>query len=751
MTRTARAALLLALLALPVAALADGLIVIDRPPGVPPGHYAFAPMEVRYHHVTVKIADQLATTSVDQVFWNPNNARLEGTYLFPIPKGAHIDRFAMDINGTMVEAELLDADKARRIYEDIVRRMRDPALLEYAGQGLYKVRIFPIEPRSEKRIKLSYSQLLRADGGMVEYTYPLNTEKFSAQPLQSVSVKVDLEVKDGIRSLFSPSHEVEISRKGTTRATVGFEAKDIRPDTDFQLYYAPKATDEVGLSVLTYNDGDPDGGFFALLASPNSDPGREQVVAKDIVFVLDTSGSMAEKGKLEQARRALRFCLANLNAADRFEVVRFSTEAEPLFERLVDATPANRKRAEEFVDGFRPVGGTAIEDALTRALEPAAEQSRPDRPYVVVFLTDGKPTIGSTNDDEIVGRVRKAMGERLVRVFSFGIGVDVNAHLLDRLTETTHAASQYVLPDEDIEVKVSAFFTKINAPVLANLKLKLTGGARASKLAPAELPDLFRGEQLVVFGRYSGSGDTALTLSGSVNGKPRSFTTEAAFPRRASGNEALARLWATRRVGFLLDQVRLHGESKELKDEVTDLARRYGIVTPYTAYLIVEDEKDRNVPVASRSLQVIDGDRVVNEAVRGSFRAVQEEKSGEGAVGGAMAMDSMKEEVTVSSPAPTRGRPMALPGTTIEKTQRVQQAIQQQATRFRQGRTFIQNGPWWIDTQVQSKPGARRQQVKLGSAEYFDLLATHPDASAWLSVGRQVQVLLGDVVYEISE
>ncbi|HPC82238.1 MAG TPA: VIT and VWA domain-containing protein [Thermoanaerobaculaceae bacterium] len=738
-------------LALPLVAAADGLIVIDRPPGVPPGHYAFAPMEVRYHHVTVKIADQLATTSVDQMFFNPNDSRLEGTYLFPIPKGAHIDRFSMDINGTMVDAELLDAEKARRIYEDIVRRMRDPALLEYAGQGVYKVRIFPIEPRSEKRIKLSYSQLLRSDGGMVEYTYPLNTEKFSARPLQSVSVKVELEVKDGIRTLFSPSHEVEIARRGTTRATVGFEAKDIRPDTDFHLYYAPKVTDEVGLSVLTFNDGDPDGGFFALLASPDTDPSRAQVVAKDVVFVLDTSGSMAEKGKLEQAKRALRFCLANLNVVDRFEVVRFSTEAEPLFEKLVEASAANRTRAEQFVDGFRPVGGTAVEDALTRALEPLAVQGRADRPYVVVFLTDGRPTIGSTNDDEIVARVRKAMGERLVRVFSFGIGIDVNTHLLDRLTETTRAASQYVLPDEDIEVKVSRFFTKINAPVLADLKLRFSGGARASKLAPAELPDLFRGEQLVVFGRYSGFGDTAVTLSGSVNGKPRSFTTEAAFPRRASGNEALARLWATRRVGYLLDQIRLHGESEELRQEVTDLARRYGIVTPYTAYLIVEDERDRGVPVASRSLQVIDGDREASEAVRTSFDAVQAEKSGEGAVGGAVAMDAMKGSSSLAAPAPTARREMALPGTTTAKTQRVQQALQQQATRFLRNRTFIQNGAWWIDTQVQSKPAARRVQVKLGSPEYFGLLARHPDAPAWLSVGRQVQLLLDDVVYEVTE
>lgn len=744
------ASFLVAAMILPVVAAADGLIVIDRPVGVPPGHYSFAPMEVKYHHVTVQIKDQLATTSVDQVFFNPNSARLEGTYLFPIPKGAHIDTFAMDINGTMVEAELLDAEKARRIYEDIVRRMKDPALMEYAGQGLYKVRIFPIEPRSDKRIKLSYSQLLRADGGMIEYTYPLNTEKFSAQPLQSVAVKVDIEVKDGIRTLFSPSHEVDVSRQGTTRATVGFEARNTRPDTDFQLYYAPRTTTEVGLSVLTFHDGDPEGGFFALLASPSPETAREQVVAKDVVFVLDTSGSMAENGKLDQARRALRFCVANLNTVDRFEVVRFSTEAEPLFEKLVEANTDNRAKAVAFVDSFRPVGGTAIEDALIRALAPSQAPGQSDRPYVVVFLTDGRPTIGSTNDDEIVTRLRTAMGDRMVRVFSFGIGVDVNTHLLDRLTETTRAASQYVLPDEDIEVKVSSFFTKINSPVLADLKLKLSGGARASKLAPAALPDLFRGEQLVVFGRYSGAGDTAVTLSGLVNGKPRSFTTEASFPRRASGNESLARLWATRRVGFLLDQIRLHSESRELRDEVTDLARRYGIVTPYTAYLIVEDEKGRSVPVASRSLQIIDRDEGLSGGVGAAYEAVQVETSGRGAVDSAMALGDMKRSAA-AAPAPTPHRAITLPGTTAEKSQRVHSALQQQATRFRRNRTFIQNGAWWIDTQVQSQPAARRVQVKLGSSEYFELLSKHPDAPAWLSVGRQVQLLLGDVVYEVAE
>src|SRR4029079_11333200 len=167
-----------------------------------------------YHHVTVDIKDQVAVTSVDQEFVNPNGQQLEGTYLFPLPAGAHIDKFSMDINGKMQEAELLPADKARSIYEDIVRRHRDPALLEYVGKGAFRVRIFPIEPNSTKRVRLKYTQLLKADSGLVEYTYPLNTEKFSARPLKDVSVKVDLNCKRPIKSVYSPSHNVDIRRHG---------------------------------------------------------------------------------------------------------------------------------------------------------------------------------------------------------------------------------------------------------------------------------------------------------------------------------------------------------------------------------------------------------------------------------------------------------------------------------------------------------------------------------------------------------
>lgn len=747
-------------LCLSLAAAADGLIVIrDFPPDVRPVpgvSPAWTPLEVRYHHVTAKVTGRVAVTEVDQVFYNPSGSRLEGTYLFPIPKGAQIDTFSMDVNGKMTQAELLDAAKARGIYEEIVRKMRDPALLEYLGQGLFKVRIFPIEPRSEKRVKLKYTEILTQDGGLFRYLYPLNTEKFSAQPLRSVSVKVDVDLPEGIRTIYSPSHEVEVVRHGPKKATVGFEAKDVRPDTDFQLFFAPATGSDVAVHVMTYREPGETEGSFLLVVSPSQEMAAEKIVRKDVVFVLDTSGSMAEGRKLVQAKKALAFCLRNLNEGDRFEVVRFSTETEPLFGKLVAPSEANVERAESFVAGLKPIGGTAIEDALLAGLEPLKAQGQKDRPYNVVFLTDGKPTVGSTNDDEIVTKATRAMGERTVRVFSVGIGTDVNTHLLDRLSEATRAASRYVLPEEDLELALSAFYEKISQPVLASPRLRFQGAVRVTKLAPPQLPDLFRGEQVVVLGRYSGTGDAAITLQGTVNGAARSFTWEASFPARATEHAFVPRLWATRRIGFLLDQIRLNGESGELRDEVTDLARRYGIVTPYTAFLVLEDESRRSVPVSQRTIQAPAGDGRAKAAAGEMYKGVRETKSGAGAVGGAQALDSLKRAQNAAAPSASNEEALRVEGgvdggVADGPGEPVRQLVNAQVSRFVNGRTFYQNGIAWIDANVQAQKGARMRQVKFGSKEYDALLGKHPEVAAWLALGRNVQVVLGGEVVEVVE
>jgi len=768
--------------ALPV--FGAGLIIIDdrwwpgplppRPAPMPwphPQPHVFAPLELNSVQVHARINDQVAVTTIDEEFHNPNPSRLEGTFVFPVPRGAHLDKFAMEIDGRRVEAELLGADKARGIYEDIVRKLRDPALLEYAGQDLFKVRIFPIEPNSNKRISLSYTELLKSENGLVSYLLPLSTGKFSAAPIRSVSLKVDLESQRPLKSIYSPTHSVDIKRHSATSATVGCETSQARGDTDFALYFAPEK-DELGVNLLSFRtEGDP--GYFLLLATPGVEVKEQQRVFKDIAFVLDTSGSMAGK-KLEQAKKALQFCVENLNDSDRFELIRFSTEVEPLFDKLVDATPSNRSKAEDFIKDLRPMGGTAIDDALKKALglrpmerADATGPAREDRPFVVIFLTDGQPTIGTTDENEILAGVKRACGGR-IRVFSFGIGTDVNTHLLDRITEVTRGASQYVLPEEDIEIKVSNFFAKIKEPALSNPTLRFTGEIRASRLYPSPLPDLFKGEQLVLVGRYTGSGASAAVIEGTVNGAPRSFSTDVKFPETASENPFIARLWATRRVGYLLDEIRLNGENSELKDEATSLARQYGIVTPYTAFLILEDEARREVPPPLRSMRSFERDATaVNEAAA-SWQQFRSDRSGEGAVadarGGLALRSAAAPSIALSDNSAAFARryglagaastpaPGAPPLATLAPTdaQRVVRYAQQ--SRFVAGKSFFQNGDQWIDAEVQKTPAnAPRVRLRLGSAEYFAFVGAHARALPWLALGQDVQFVLDSTVYEVYE
>jgi Ca-activated chloride channel homolog len=720
---------------------ADGFIVVERPFLIPPGHFPFAPLEVSSHHVDVKIDGQVAVTSIDQEFYNPNDQRLEGIYMFPVPKGAHIDKFSMEIGGKMVDAELLRADKARQIYEDIVRRMRDPALLEYAGRDLFKARIFPIEPRSRKPIKISYTELLRSDAGTMTYSYALSTEKFSARPIKSLSLKVEVKTEQPLASIYSPSHKVEIRRDGPNRAVIGYESKDDKPDTDFQLVYSSEKRD-IGLSLITHKSSGEDG-YFLLLAAPTVAK-ETKPAPKDVVFVVDTSGSMAG-AKLQQAKKALQFCVENLNTDDRFEIVRFSTEAESLFGKLSEADSEHRKRASNFVADLKPIGGTAIADALQTALKARTEKS--ERPFVIIFLTDGLPTVGTRNPDEIVADVKKA-GD--ARIFSFGIGSDVNTQLLDQIAEGTRAFSQYVLENEDLEVKVSNFYTRIKEPVLTNVRLEFSGGVRTSKLYPAQLPDLFKGDQLVLTGRYTGSGEVEAKLTGTTNGREQTFTYKVKFDD--SSNDYVARLWATRRVGFLLDEIRIHGETTELRDEATDLARRYGIVTPYTAYLIVEDEDRRRVPMADRSMQSMSTDAPARAEVSKAWDGFKEKKDGADAVANARSQNAFKfaeqsgASINYGAAESLRGFALNAPSAPAESDRLTQYTRQ---SKFVNGRAFFQNGKQWIDANAQN--ATKRQRVQFNSEAYFDLLKQHPDAAPWMALGQNVLLALDDTVYEITE
>ncbi|HUT22863.1 MAG TPA: VIT domain-containing protein, partial [Sumerlaeia bacterium] len=351
-----------------------------RPPH-PPRPPRVQPAQLTSLEVSVEIENQLAQTILDQTFRNPNNRRLEGTYLFPLPANAAVKDLSLYIDGKPVECEVVEAEKARRIYEDIVRRTRDPALLEYVGRDLVKLRIFPIEPHQVRRVRFAYSQVLRRDFGLTEFSYPLVGRGSSGEPIGRFSLTGRIASKVPIASIYSPTHEMEFVRKDDRTVKFAFEKENHHPESNLKIYYAVSEKD-LGAGLVTYREeGEP--GYFLLMIAPRKEAGSDEKIDKDVTFVFDTSGSMSGE-KIKQAQRALQFCINSLRQGDRFNIIRFSTETERFAESLVPASEGKIQEALKFVDGFRALGGTALNDALLEALDVSRD---PARPHLVVFLT----------------------------------------------------------------------------------------------------------------------------------------------------------------------------------------------------------------------------------------------------------------------------------------------------------------------------------------------------------------------------
>jgi len=543
------------------------------------------PLAMLNHRVDVAIEDQVAITKIEQTFRNHTSRQLEATYVFPVPRGASVREFAMWVDGKRVKGELLEAAKARQIYTDIVRRSQDPGLLEYIGHDVLKMHIFPVPPNGDQKIEVSYTSLARKDQDIIEYTYPLKTDGKTLSTLDDFTLKLSLKSQHPIVNIYSPTHAISINRTGDKEAVVGFEKSQSLLDRDFQLFWTTSGKD-VGLTALMHRPISTENGYALLLISPRAELVKQQQVPRDMVFVLDTSGSMREDGKMEQARKALKHCLDGLREIDRFAVLNFATVVNRQREGLTPVTSEHIAAAKKWIDNLEPSGGTAINDALLAALDLQSKEA--GRTFTVVFFTDGKPTIGETNPDKILANVGKRNTAQ-TRVFAFGVGNDLNAAFLDQLADSTRAASSFVRPQEDMEAKVSSFFDKISRPVLANLKLTTSGGVSLSEVYPPNLPDLFHGGQVVVLARYSGSSHAALVLAGTIGTEQKEYVFELDFAARAEDKPFVEELWARRKVGYLLEQIRLNGEKKELVDETVALAKKYGIATPYTSYLVVPD------------------------------------------------------------------------------------------------------------------------------------------------------------------
>jgi Ca-activated chloride channel family protein len=680
----------------------------------------FLQLSIKYHHVTVNIDNQIATTKVDQVFYNPNSYSVEGTYIFPLPVGAAVNNFMLWVDGQPVEGKVMDAAQARQVYEDLTRSRRDPALLEYVGRGAVQAKVDPIPAGGERRIQLEYVQTLTSANGLVQYLYPLNTEKFSSHTIDDVSITVDITSQQSLRAIYSPSHSVNVNRKDDQHASVSYEATNVKPDTDFSLFYSIGDTE--AFHIFTYRDPNdalnPDG-FFLMLLAPRPDAAQAKV-AKDVILVLDHSGSM-DGEKFQQAQTAAKYILNHLNTQDRFGLVTFSSGVEHYASGL--RTASEGPEAAAWLDSISASGSTDINRALLEALGMADSS----RPTYLIFLTDGQPTIGETDRQKIIDNFNQAAPPS-IRLFTFGVGYDVDTFLLDSLAQAHHGLSTYVQPGQNLDEVISGFYESISIPVLTNLSLDF-GGLSVSDIYPNPLPDLFSGSQVVVVGRYSKGGTTTVTLKGDVNGQSQTFTyTGQVFSADNQGGStaltSLPRLWATRKVGYLLNQVRLKGPDKETIDQIVTLSIRYGIVTPYTSYLVTEP-----MPLGAENQQ-----RVADNAYQKALAAPAPTTSGAGAVAQSAGQGALSQAQQAPSPVITAGS-----GSNGEVAQTVQVVG---------ARTFIYNQGVWTDTAYD--PGTMKPQiVQFLSDQYFALAEGHPELAAAFALGTQVIVVVDGKVYQV--
>ena len=704
--------LLLVLLALsPLAASAQ--IVLPMPRPIPPPAPE-RPVEMRALEIDGRIVDQVAEVTVTQTLFNPNPRPVETEFLFPIPPDAAVQDLVLVVDGKELTGEVLPRDEARRRYEEIVRRMIDPALMEYAGYGLYRTSVFPVPAEGESTVHFRYTQVSPREGDRVTFSYPFGLAR---QQDEVGRLRIALTIQGEAGAVYSPSHKVDVERE-RTRTRVRLDEDDVRLRRDFRLIYEPAADGPVSATLLSHWPHGAEDGYFLLLASPEIPERTTEALSKTVVFVLDRSGSMAGR-KMEQAKDALAFVLDNLRDGDLFNLVAYDDRVETFEPELQRYSAETRRAALDFVDGLRPGGSTNIDAALTAALDLVADD---ERPAYVLFLTDGLPTAGETTEGTIAENARRA-NRAGARIFSFGVGYDVNARLLERLAATSGGTTEYVRPEDDLEASVAALYGRLTSPVLSGVEVEVSG-TRVNRAYPRTLPDLFAGGQVVWAGRYTEPGDVTVRITGNAAGETRTTTVRASLAREGDRSRTgfIEPLWAGRRVADLLEQIDLHGRNDELVEELVALSTEYGILTPYTSFLAEED-----AVFAEREVQV---GRAMSDL------GMMEATSGASGVG----QRAMRSAMAAAAQAPLA--PMAMDA---EGKAREVETVRTVGTR-----AFYRRGDAWIDARLLDADPDEAEEVEQFSDAYFALARRLPAEDAvYLTFREDVLVELGGTAYRI--
>ncbi len=766
--------LVIVLLFAPALVRAQGFLIVDDPnmrvrlprpiiiwphptpmPVPPPPSMSY---KIKELNVETRLIDQVAKVQVSQTFVNTGNLPMEVSFVFPLPYDGAIEQMTLMIDGREYPAKLLDAKEARRLYEEIVRRNRDPALLEWMGTGLFRTSVFPVPAGASRTVSLRYSQICRKQEGLTDFLFPLSTAKYTSEAVEQVAIRTTIESQEEIKNVYSPTHAVEIQRPDPKHATITFRSKNEVPSSDFRLLY-DVGKGKVSTRVLSYRPDKNQDGFFLLLASPEIKSADQKRPEKTVLLVIDRSGSMSGK-KIEQVKAALKYVLNTLRAGDLFNVIAYDSQIESFRPELQRFDEESRKAALGFVEGLYAGGSTDIGGALRTALGQLQDGKRPS---YVIFLTDGLPTVGETDEMKIAADA-KQWNKVHARLFTFGVGYDVNSRLLDKLVHENFGQSEYVRPNEDIEDRVSKLYNRIESPVLTGVQLqfvfdelKTEDGPPVNRVYPKDSFDLFAGEQLVAVGRYRRPGVAKVIVQGSVGESLQKLDFPATLVEKSNdeGFAFIEKLWATRRVGEILDELDLKGKNDELVKELVELATRHGILTPYTSFMADEGVNLRdtvgNMTRADRRLEALssaDGrSGFAQRAMKGDMKRAQIAASSPSfAPAAERAADAM-----AAKPSGGMGGGYSSPALQVEG-EKAKRELREASQNMRQigNRNFFRRNGQWVDSQVTKAQEQNARRVKQFSDEYFKLAETHGRRlSQYLVFDEPVLLNLDDQAYLI--
>lgn len=660
--------------------------------------------------VKVTLEGRVLRYEVTERWTNRGHAIGEADYVLPLPRGAAFEDLALEIDGELVTGEALDARRARAVYEEIVRQRKDPALVEWMGLGVLRTRIFPIQPGETRTVVVRFRAVAEREGEALRIDVP--APRGSGTEASGTDLSLRWAAGGEFGDAWSPTHRLESAREGNRRVA-RVEAAN---GTVTLLVPVRARAGSAAITALAHAPSTGEGYALITLTPPEL---RREATARDVTFVIDVSGSMSG-GKLEQAKAAGRQLLSSLSPSDRFRLIAFSNDVEEYADGWSAASGPQRRSAERWLDELRASGGTNIGGALDRALE---ADTRAGRLALVLFLTDGAPTVGERRAERLAARAAELRGER--RVFTFGLGADVNASLLEQVALDGAGTAHFVRPEEDVERVVGVVAQRLTRPVATDIRIRAQG-VTLHAVQPAGRLDLFAGQELVVLARYRGSAEMGrISITGSTPEGPVTWSATARFPARRTSDAFVGRLWATQRVGWLSAERRKNGASREVDAEIRDLGERWGIPTELTSYLVLEPGMDARVAQGTR-LQSQDAAR--QRAVGGAARS--ELASGTTVTANAAAPPSVSQFEEAKAAASMReARSLA------DVAPREDDA----SVRRTSTRQFVLANGAWVDTRTAAKD-ARNVRVKPFSAAYFELMDKVQELREAFSLGERVQV-----------